>query len=110
MLVQHGAPLFLENKENQTPCDSAEKGGHADIALYLESKMVFSADGPEEDEEDMFILPDSEVRYPEIECVDLEEHYQSDLLSLMNWFKVIHATFNNIFVISWQSVKSFEET
>jgi hypothetical protein len=42
MLVQHGAPLFLENKENQTPCDSAEKGGHADIALYLESKMVFS--------------------------------------------------------------------
>jgi hypothetical protein len=48
----------------------------------------------------MFILPDSEVRYPEIECVDLEEHYQSDLLSLMNWFKVIHATFNNIFVIS----------
>ena len=82
------------------------------------------ADGPEEDEEDMFILPDSEVRYPEIECVDLEEHYQSDLLSLMNWFKVIHVTFkvihvtfkvihvtfNNIFVISWQSVKSFEET
>jgi hypothetical protein len=40
------------------------------------------ADGPEEDEEDMFILPDSEVRYPEIECVDLEEHYQSDLFQI----------------------------
>ena len=25
----------------------------------------------------------------------------------MNWFKVIHATLNNIFVISWQSVKFF---
>ena len=68
------------------------------------------ADGPEEDEEDMFILPDSEVRYPEIECVDLEEHYQSDLLSLMNWFKVIHATFYNISDISSRSVLLVEET
>ena len=41
-LVQYGAPLFVENKDQETPCDSAEKGEHGEIALYLESKMVFS--------------------------------------------------------------------
>ena len=40
--MQAGAPLFMENKDRQTPCDCAEEGGHAEIALYLESKMVFS--------------------------------------------------------------------
>jgi len=40
--VAHGAPLFVENLAKETPCDSAEKSGHSDIALYLESKMVFS--------------------------------------------------------------------
>ncbi|XP_071144243.1 ankyrin repeat and IBR domain-containing protein 1-like [Mytilus edulis] len=72
MLVQHGAPLFQENCDNQTPCDSAEKGGHADIALYLESKMVFSADGPELDDEDMYIMPDSE-EYNGLRAQDLQE-------------------------------------
>ena len=42
MLVSHNAPLFMENKETHTPCDSAESFGFNDIALYLESKMVFS--------------------------------------------------------------------
>jgi len=42
MLVTHGAPLFLENKEDHTPCDMAEQNGHSEIAVYLESKMVFS--------------------------------------------------------------------
>ncbi|XP_063408346.1 ankyrin repeat and IBR domain-containing protein 1-like, partial [Mytilus trossulus] len=72
MMVQHGAPLFQENCDNQTPCDSAEKGGHADIALYLESKMVFSADGPELDDEDMYIMPDSE-EYNGLRAQDLQE-------------------------------------
>ena len=42
MLVSHNAPLFMENTETHTPCDSAETSGFNDIALYLESKMVFS--------------------------------------------------------------------
>ena len=42
MLVAHHCPLYTENKENHTPCDSAESSGFNDIALYLESKMVFS--------------------------------------------------------------------
>ena len=41
-LVAHGAYLFVENLEHSTPCDLAEKFGHKDIALYLESKMIFS--------------------------------------------------------------------
>lgn len=43
MLVEHGAPMFKENLEKQTPCDLAEKAGHVAIATYLESRMVFGA-------------------------------------------------------------------
>ena len=42
LLVSFGASLFIENSAKETPCDCAEKAGHAQIALYLESKMVFS--------------------------------------------------------------------
>ena len=42
LLVSKAAPLFPENAQRQTPCDSAEASGHGDIARYLESKMVFS--------------------------------------------------------------------
>jgi len=41
-LVEQGIPLEAENKEKETACDCAEKNGHGDIALFLESKMVFS--------------------------------------------------------------------
>lgn len=41
-LVSHGAYLFVENQDRSTPCDLAERFGHKDIALYLESKMIFS--------------------------------------------------------------------
>jgi hypothetical protein len=41
-LVANGAYLFVENFEHSTPCDLAERNGHKDIALYLESKMIFS--------------------------------------------------------------------
>jgi ankyrin repeat/IBR domain-containing protein 1 len=41
-LVAHGAYLFVENMEHSTPCDLAERNDHKDIALYLESKMIFS--------------------------------------------------------------------
>jgi len=41
-LVEEGILLEAENKEKETACDCAEKNGHSDIALFLESKMVFS--------------------------------------------------------------------
>ena len=41
-LVAHGAYLFVENAEHSSPCDLAERCGQKDIALYLESKMIFS--------------------------------------------------------------------
>ena len=42
--MDHNAPLFAENKNKETPCDSAERNGFNEIALFLESKMVFSVD------------------------------------------------------------------
>ena len=42
-LVECGIPLETENCEKETACDCAEKNGHNDIALFLESKMVFSS-------------------------------------------------------------------
>ena len=36
------AYLFVENSDHSTPCDLAERNGQKDIALYLESKMIFS--------------------------------------------------------------------
>lgn len=41
LLVSHGAPLFVENLERLTPCDVAMKANFHDIALFLESRMVF---------------------------------------------------------------------
>ncbi|XP_046380179.1 ankyrin repeat and IBR domain-containing protein 1-like isoform X2 [Haliotis rufescens] len=71
-LVHHGAPLFVENDDNLTPCDLAEKNGHSDIALYLESKMVFSTDGVPEEEEDDFTLSPIE-EYSGLRAQDLQE-------------------------------------
>ena len=42
ILVQQGAPLSVENEDNWTPCESAEKSNHDKIARFLESKIVFS--------------------------------------------------------------------
>ncbi|KAK6165782.1 hypothetical protein SNE40_022633 [Patella caerulea] len=72
MLVQYGGPLFLENAENQTPCDCAEQHGHSEIALYLESKMVFSNDGEAaEEDEELFNIPVEE--YSGLRAQDLQE-------------------------------------
>ncbi|MEQ2210026.1 Ankyrin repeat and IBR domain-containing protein 1 [Xenoophorus captivus] len=40
--VERGADLFVENENRETPCDCAEKQHHKDLALSLESQMVFS--------------------------------------------------------------------
>lgn len=41
-LVQREADLFAENENRETPCDCAEKQHHTELALCLESQMVFS--------------------------------------------------------------------
>lgn len=42
LLVQKEADLFVENENRETPCDCAEKQHHKELALRLESQMVFS--------------------------------------------------------------------
>ncbi|XP_046898646.1 ankyrin repeat and IBR domain-containing protein 1-like [Hypomesus transpacificus] len=42
LLVQRQADLFMENENRETPCDCAEKQHHQELALSLESQMVFS--------------------------------------------------------------------
>lgn len=43
-LIAHGANVFLETlHERLTACDLAMKENHPDIALFLESKMVFNS-------------------------------------------------------------------
>ncbi len=41
-LLAHGADPYCENKSGLTPCDLAMRENHHDIALLLESKMVFT--------------------------------------------------------------------
>lgn len=40
--MQRDADLFAENENRETPCDCAEKQHHKELALCLESQMVFS--------------------------------------------------------------------
>ncbi|XP_061572366.1 ankyrin repeat and IBR domain-containing protein 1-like [Cololabis saira] len=42
LLLQREADLFAENENRETPCDCAEKQHHKELALRLESQMVFS--------------------------------------------------------------------
>uniref|UniRef100_A0A8C7GB59 Ankyrin repeat and IBR domain-containing protein 1 n=1 Tax=Oncorhynchus kisutch TaxID=8019 RepID=A0A8C7GB59_ONCKI len=42
ILVNREADLFAENEDRETPCDCAEKQHHKELALSLESRMVFS--------------------------------------------------------------------
>ncbi|XP_058503437.1 ankyrin repeat and IBR domain-containing protein 1-like [Solea solea] len=48
LLVQREADLFAENENRETPCDCAEKQHRKELALCLESQMVFST-APEAD-------------------------------------------------------------
>lgn len=73
LLVQNGSPLFIENVDQLTPCDIAEKHGHRDIALFLESKMVFSNECLlEENAEPVVPVSDSE-EYSGLRTQDLQE-------------------------------------
>ncbi|XP_063042033.1 ankyrin repeat and IBR domain-containing protein 1 isoform X2 [Engraulis encrasicolus] len=49
ILVRREANLFAENEDRETPCDCAERQQHKELALSLESQMVFSRDPHAED-------------------------------------------------------------
>lgn len=42
--MKREADLFAENENKETPCDCAERQHHKELALSLESQMVFSTD------------------------------------------------------------------
>ncbi|XP_071823282.1 ankyrin repeat and IBR domain-containing protein 1-like isoform X2 [Apostichopus japonicus] len=56
LLLEHGASLFAENVDKETPCDRAEKQKLFELAQYLESKMVFCDLGEETAVEDAHAL------------------------------------------------------
>uniref|UniRef100_I3JJL1 Ankyrin repeat and IBR domain-containing protein 1 n=1 Tax=Oreochromis niloticus TaxID=8128 RepID=I3JJL1_ORENI len=64
MLVQREADLFAENENRETPCDSAEKQHHKELALRLESQMVFS------------LAPEAEGIEAEYAALDRRELYE----------------------------------
>lgn len=43
LLIQNEADLFVEDEDKLTPCDHAERHHHTELALSLESQMVFSS-------------------------------------------------------------------
>ncbi|XP_035468164.2 ankyrin repeat and IBR domain-containing protein 1-like [Scophthalmus maximus] len=63
-LVQREADLFAENENRETPCDCAEKQHHKELALCLESQMVFS------------IAPEAEGIEAEYAALDRREQYE----------------------------------
>ncbi|XP_030605213.1 ankyrin repeat and IBR domain-containing protein 1 [Archocentrus centrarchus] len=64
MLVQREADLFAENENRETPCDCAEKQHHKELALRLESQMVFS------------LAPEAEGIEAEYAALDRRELYE----------------------------------
>ncbi len=60
--MKKNADLFMENEDRETPCDCAEKQHHKELALSLESQMVFSQDaGAQEIEAEYAALDRREV-------------------------------------------------
>ncbi|XP_067093821.1 ankyrin repeat and IBR domain-containing protein 1-like isoform X3 [Osmerus mordax] len=64
LLVQRQADLFMENENRETPCDCAEKQHHKELALSLESQMVFS------------LAPEAEGIEAEYAALDHREMYE----------------------------------
>ncbi|XP_068942263.1 ankyrin repeat and IBR domain-containing protein 1 isoform X2 [Petaurus breviceps papuanus] len=71
LLVKHGGDLFAENENKDTPCDCAEKQHHKDLALNLESQMVFSRDPEAEDIEAEYAALDKREPYEGLRPQDL---------------------------------------
>lgn len=73
LLVKHGGDLFAENENKDTPCDCAEKQHHKELALNLESRMVFSHD-PEAES--------IEAEYAALDKKEVREYFKSTHLYL----------------------------
>lgn len=71
ILVKHGGDLFAENENKDTPCDCAEKQHHKDLALNLESQMVFSRDPEAEEIEAEYAALDKREPYEGLRPQDL---------------------------------------
>ncbi|KAF0024829.1 hypothetical protein F2P81_023631 [Scophthalmus maximus] len=52
LLIQSEADLFVEDEDKLTPCDHAERHHHTDLALSLESQMVFSSSSAQQSNTD----------------------------------------------------------
>lgn len=72
LLVQREADLFAENESRETPCDCAEKQHHKELALSLESQMVFS------------LAPEAEGIEAEYAALDRKE-VQTHATALSGW-------------------------
>ncbi|XP_039973052.1 ankyrin repeat and IBR domain-containing protein 1-like [Xiphias gladius] len=70
-LVQREADLFAENENRETPCDCAEKQHHKELALCLESQMVFSIDPEAEGIEAEYAALDRRELYEGLRPQDL---------------------------------------
>lgn len=71
LLIKHGGNLFAENENKDTPCDCAEKQHHKDLALNLESQMVFSRDPEADDIEAEYAALDKREPYEGLRPQDL---------------------------------------
>ncbi|XP_068091367.1 ankyrin repeat and IBR domain-containing protein 1 isoform X1 [Hyperolius riggenbachi] len=71
LLVKHGSNLFTENENKDTPCDCSEKHHHKDLALKLESQMVFSRDPEADDIEAEYAALDKREPYEGLRPQDL---------------------------------------
>ncbi|XP_044151807.1 ankyrin repeat and IBR domain-containing protein 1 [Bufo gargarizans] len=71
LLVRSGSNLFSENDNKDTPCDCAEKQHHKDLALKLESQMVFSRDPEADDIEAEYAALDKREPYEGLRPQDL---------------------------------------
>ncbi|XP_067868404.1 ankyrin repeat and IBR domain-containing protein 1 isoform X3 [Heterodontus francisci] len=73
LLVKYDADLFAENENRDTPCDCAEKQHHKDLALNLESRMVFSRDPEAEEVEAEYAAVDRKEPYEGLRPQDLRK-------------------------------------
>uniref|UniRef100_A0A8C8DKM7 Ankyrin repeat and IBR domain-containing protein 1 n=1 Tax=Oryzias sinensis TaxID=183150 RepID=A0A8C8DKM7_9TELE len=71
LLVESEADLFAENENRETPCDFAEKQHHKELALRLESQMVFSLSPEAEDIEAEYAALDRREPYEGLRPQDL---------------------------------------
>ncbi|RZF33312.1 hypothetical protein LSTR_LSTR007657 [Laodelphax striatellus] len=77
LLLAAGAPLFLENNDKMTPCDTAVKSENHAIARFLESRMVFADDSSSDtvNEMELYGCNESEADevYSGLRTQDLQE-------------------------------------